>query len=354
MRTDGASSRIDDICVDVGASLRTAMTAIGRGAIDLGIVISNGLPVGTVTDGDVRRALLAGHGLDDAVGPIANRSFVAVGENADRAHVLDLMSARHISAIPVISDDGQVVGVHVLREMIGGQRRSESAVLMAGGRGVRLRPLTDQVPKPMLKVAGRPILERIVLHLVGSGIRRIYVAVNYRADQIEEHFGDGRDLGCDIEYLREDPDRPLGTAGALGLLPRGERDMGESYLVMNADLVTQFEVGRMLDDHQASGALATVGVQEYGHAVPFGVVEADGGRVTSLVEKPRATWTVNAGVYVISDAAVDRIPSEREYPMTELLGQLLLDGALVRSHDLGADWTDVGRPADLAVARGVR
>jgi hypothetical protein len=210
--------RLAKLKVLEGAVLREAMQAIDRGACEIAFVVdASEKLLGTVTDGDVRRALLAGATLEDPVGPVMNRRFTAVDENASRAEVLDLMKARTLGQVPVTDSQGRLVGLHLLREMLGREEKPNWAVVMAGGRGERLRPLTDSIPKPMVCVAGRPILERIVLHLVGQGIRRIFLAVNYMADVIEDHFGDGRSFGCGIQYLREV--RPLGTGGALALLP---------------------------------------------------------------------------------------------------------------------------------------
>jgi NDP-sugar pyrophosphorylase family protein len=261
------------------------------------------------------------------------------------------MHARYISQVPVL-EDGILVGLHVLRELLGAEERENVAVIMAGGRGTRLRPLTEQRPKPMLPVAGRPILERIVLHLTGAGIRTIYLAVNYMADMIEEHFGDGDDFGCRIEYLREDLARPLGTAGALALLPAEVSASGEPLLVMNGDLVTQFHVGRLLDAHARGGGVATIGVRDYMHDVPFGVVTVEGDAVATLEEKPSAVWSVNAGIYAVESSLLGWVDAGREFPMTELIADALRRGERVVAHRLEGDWLDVGRVNELRQARG--
>jgi NDP-sugar pyrophosphorylase family protein len=290
--------------------------------------------------------------LDDEVAPFANRSFTAVDPTASRAWVLDLMQARTIAQVPVLDDAGQVIGLHVLREVIAGDPLPNVAVIMAGGRGTRLRPLTEQVPKPMLRVAGRPILERIVLHLVGSGIRRIHLAINYRGEQIEEHFGDGSAMGCEIGYLREDPEEPLGTAGALSLLADSDRGEGP-LLVMNGDLVTDFDVRGLIDFHRHGGAVATVGARPYAHEVPYGLVEERAGVLVSLREKPTLGWLVNAGVYCIEPVLLDRLRGGESLLMTELLADCLQRGETVSVHQLAGDWADVGRPDELDSARGV-
>jgi NDP-sugar pyrophosphorylase family protein len=240
-----------------------------------------------------------------------------------------------------------------MRELIGGGRRPNVAVVMAGGQGSRLRPLTEHVPKPMLAVAGRPILERIILHLVGSGISQIFVAVNYRADVIEAHFHRGERFGCRIDYLREEPDSPLGTAGALTLLPPGAAG-GEAVLVMNGDLVTEFRVGPLLEHHASSGALITVGLRPYAHQVPYGVVETAAGRINRIEEKPVPVWDVNAGVYALDPAVLDRIPAGQAITMPDLIAESIQQGDLVVGHTLDGDWIDVGQLDELRRARGVQ
>ncbi|MFH2007635.1 MAG: sugar phosphate nucleotidyltransferase, partial [bacterium] len=265
-------NRIQSLSINSHESIKGAMVAIDRGACEIAFVVDEtGVLQGTITDGDIRRALLGGATFDAPARECMQRNFTSAGPEVGRAEILDLMRARSLQQIPIIDADGKLVGLHMLREVIGATKRTNWAVIMAGGRGERLRPITDTMPKPMVRVAGRPILERIVLHLVGFGIRRIYLSINYLGEQIENHFEDGERFGCRIEYLRED--RPLGTGGALALLPETPE---QALLVLNGDLVTQFDVGRMLALHEESGSAITVGVHEYVHRVPFGVVETDG------------------------------------------------------------------------------
>ena len=218
---------------------------------------------------------------------------------------------------------------------------------MAGGRGERLRPLTDALPKPMVRVAGRPILERIVLHLVGFGIRRIFLSVNYLAEVIEQHFGDGAAYGCSIEYLRKR--QPLGTGGSLSLLPERPSD---PLLVLNGDLVTQFNVAGMLDIHAQAGHAITMGVREYSHAVPYAVLDVAGGRITRISEKPDISWPVNAGIYVLSPSLLDRIPRDVPYMVPALIETCLEKGECVGAFWIEDDWLDVGRQRELRQARG--
>jgi dTDP-glucose pyrophosphorylase len=341
------SDRLRGSIVPETGSLRSAMEALDRGASEIALAVDGeGKLAGVVTDGDLRRALLRGSTLDEPLSAVLNRAFVALDARDGRADAIELMRARRINSIPVVDGDGRPVGLHLLHEFLEPVVRPNWAVVMAGGQGVRLRPLTEDVPKPMLRVAGRPILERIVLHLVGFGIKRIFLAVNYLGEVIEAHFGDGGRFGARIDYLRET--EPLGTAGALSLLSEAPTD---SVLLMNGDLVTSADLGGLLDAHAWGGYVATIGVRRYLHSVPFGCVERDGDRVVSIEEKPTLTREVNAGIYALQPDLVRRVPAGSASTMPALI-----DGALARGEPVGAfeiedDWIDVGQREQLARAR---
>jgi dTDP-glucose pyrophosphorylase len=330
-----------------GGTVRDAMRALDMGASRIALAVDpDGRLTGVATDGDIRRALLGGISLDDPVGPILNRQFVALRPGQARANVLELMQARHVNAIPIVDDAGRPVGLHLLHAFLAAAPRPNWAVIMAGGRGQRLRPLTDSVPKPMLRVAGRPILERIVLHVAGAGIERVFLSINYGGGIIEQHFGDGSAFGCSIEYLRED--EPLGTAGALSLLPEAPR---EPLLVLNGDLVTNIDIGAMLEFHGDGGHDATIGTRRYHHTVPFGCVETDGDRVVGLFEKPTLSRLVNTGIYVLEPAVQQRVPRGIPVTMPEVIEGLLTDGWRVGSYEVEGDWIDVGQRDQLDLAR---
>jgi dTDP-glucose pyrophosphorylase len=336
--------------VPIEGTLLDALRALDRGAIEIAFAVdADARLVGALTDGDVRRALLRGATLDSPMAPHVNRRITTLDAQSSRIEALELMQARGISQIPVVGADGHVVGVHLLRDMLATSERDNWAVVMAGGLGTRLGSLTQNTPKPMLRVAGRPILERIVLHLVGHGIRRIFLSVNYLAHVIEHHFGDGSRFGIRIEYLRED--RPLGTGGALALLPERPR---LPLLVMNGDLVTQANVGSMLAAHTDRGALATIGLRRYDHQVPFGCVELDGHRLVRFDEKPTLSKLVNAGVYVLSPELVARVPAGEMFPLPQLFEDCLRRGEIVTGFEIVDDWIDVGQRDQLSQARGER
>ncbi|MEV5966052.1 nucleotidyltransferase family protein [Kribbella sp. NPDC051952] len=333
-------------------SIRIALQAIDRaGSSRAFIADSAGRLIGAISESDIRRALLDGAGLDSPVYPLRQDPGVATKPEVGRGEVIDLMHALGLRELPVVDENGRVVGIHTEQALAGPDPRHNAAVIMAGGKGTRLAPLTNSIPKPMLRVAGRPILERLVLHLVGSGVTRIFISVNHLGDMIEDHLGDGASLGCQIEYLREDPAVPLGTGGSLRLLAQyGE--LNDPLLVMNGDLVTDFSVGGLLDAHARAGVVATIATTQYQHEVPFGVLEQTDGRLVRIVEKPVRSWRVNAGIYVLEPKLIPGIPGGRLFPITELLDQCLKHRWPVGLWPLQEDWQDIGRPAELAQARG--
>ena len=327
--------------------LRDAMGAIDRSGAGVALVIGDDRRlVGVLTDGDIRRALLTGSTVDSPLSPHVVRSFLAVAPGASRGEVLELMMARRIAQVPVVDADGTAVGLHLLHEMIGIEHRPNSAVVMAGGPGTRLRPLTDTLPKPMLLVAGRPILERIVFHLVSHGIDSVFLAVNYLGEVIERHFGDGSRFGCRIEYLRETV--PLGTAGALSLLPHRPAD---AIVVLNGDLVTQADIGALLDLHDARRNACTVGIGRYVHTVPFGTIRRRGDTITAIEEKPTIEREINAGIYAVSPEVAARIQPDRPVSMPDVVADAIRRGERVGAFAVGDDWIDVGRHEQLAEAR---
>lgn len=337
------------------ASIQDAMIAISRGSAGAAFALTtDNVLVGVVTDGDVRRALIAGARMLDPIAPFIQRNPAVVTEKESRSAVLDLMQARAIAQIPIVNTAGQLVGVHLLRELLGRVKRSNVAMILAGGRGTRLQPVTNSLPKPMIPVAGTPILERVLNHLVGFGIYKLVLSVGYLGDMIEDHFKDGSRFGCEITYLREDPNVPRGTGGPLANLPGLFQELEEPILVMNGDLITQFNVAAMLKHHQHSGSIATIGALNYSHQVPYGVLDIDGsGEVSGIVEKPTRQELVSGGVYVLDASIPRQVPRDVFFPMTQVLSDCIRRKERVTVWPLDEGWVDVGRPQDLARAQGV-
>ena len=331
------------------------MAAIDQGSASAAFaVMTDDVLVGVVTDGDIRRALLEGARMSDPVGPYIQLNPVVARENESRTAVLELMQARAIWQVPVVNGAGQLIAVHLLRELLGRIDRPNVALILAGGKGTRLLPITNSIPKPMVPVAGKPILERIVNHLLGFGITRIVISVGHLGHIIENHFGDGSQFGCDIMYLREDPSKPLGTGGPLGSVSKIFPELSAPLLVMNGDLVTQFDAAALLTHHQQSHSVVTVGAFPYTHEVPYGVLGVNNaGDLDSIVEKPLRQELVSGGIYVFSPSVLLKVPKDKFVSMTQILAECLDNKDKVSVWGLDKDWVDIGRPQDLAKARGL-
>jgi len=333
--------------IPADATIRCAMKVIDEFGEGVVLVMDNDTNfLGIVTDGDVRRGLLKGASMDDQIGPWISKDYISVGYNTGRAEVLDLMQAHLMRHVPVVDDDGKLLGLHLLHNIIGAQQRDNWAVIMAGGKGTRLYPITKDLPKPMVKIAGRPILERLILHLVSFGIRRIFISVNYMGHIIQDYFGDGKRFACSIEYLEEN--EPLGTGGGLALLPEKPTT---PVIVMNGDLVLQANLDQMLSCHIQGGFFATIGAYKYSHQIPYGCIEVNGDRLRSLREKPISSFLVNAGIYVLSPEAITSIPKEY-FPITTLFELAIENNQPCGSYLIQEEWADVGQIEDLRKARG--
>lgn len=342
-----SSDQLRESTIKLDSSLFDVISVLDGPTPGIAIIVDDHARVlGVLTDGDVRRALLKEARLDAPIAPYLRHNFLHVSATESREQVLDLMQAKKIKHLPVLDGAGRLIGIHLLHDIVGGEQLPNHAVIMAGGTGVRLRPITEHLPKPMIPVAGRPILERLVLHLVGCGITRIHLSVNYLAEIIVNHFGDGSRFGCEISYLHETT--KLGTGGALSLLPAIPQ---EPIIVLNGDLVTQLDFANMLDCHAACGSAATIGFRPYTHQVPLGCLDIREGAVLGIQEKPVLERSVNAGVYILSPEVLKLVPSSF-FPITDLF-QLLLDrGDKVGAYEITTDWTDVGQHSELNKARG--
>lgn len=315
------------------------------------VVDAYGTYLGLLTDGDLRRAILRTRSLAKSIHDLVRRDSVTLPPNVDRNAALDLMRARSLDAIPIL-ENGRLVGLHTLRSLVSRIRRPNWAVIMAGGRGTRLGALTRSIPKPMISIAGRPILERILLHLVGCGIANVAISTNYLARQIEDHIGDGSAYGLSVVYLREDSGCPLGTAGSLAMLRQAGIELDLPILVSNADILTQADLGRMIEVHYARHNCLTVACTSHYYQVPFGVLESQDDRLHAICEKPEIAWRVAAGISVVEPDLISAIPPGQRYDMPDLYQLALNDQRGVGLFDLDSQWLDIGRPEDLAQARG--
>ena len=344
---------INDLFVSLQTPMREVIARIDRSALGIALVVDGDRRlIGAITDGDVRRALLAGQHLDataeqllGAKAEAAPRVPITAPEGTSKAELLDLMHRHDLRHVPLLDRDGRVAGIELLSNLVNEYSLPLRALVMAGGYGTRLRPLTDDRPKAMLPVGDRPLLEVIVEQLQQAGIRRVNVATHYKSDLIEQHFGDGRDFGVDIDYITEDA--PLGTAGALAKLPPSDQPI----LVMNGDILSRVNLVAMLDFHRSHRAEMTVAVRPYRFQLPYGVVRTDGVTVTGLDEKPLMTYQVNAGIYLLNSAVCRLVPPDTRYDMTDLIARAVDDRRTVVSFPLHEDWIDIGRSEDYQRAQ---
>jgi dTDP-glucose pyrophosphorylase len=293
---------------------------------------------GVLSDGDIRRAVLRGRSLATPVGEVMNAHPMVAPAETPSDQLLTLMRRHVIHHLPLLNVAGQVQDLVTLDDLIGAVERPNWVVLMAGGLGTRLRPLTADCPKPMLTVGGKPILESIVESFIEKGFRRFFLSVNYKAEMVRSHFGVGEKWGVQVEYLQES--EPLGTAGALSLLPTRPT---APIVVMNGDLVTRAAFDNMLSFHGAQKATATMAVREYDFQVPYGVVRLDGASIKGIEEKPIQKFFVNAGIYVLSPDALDFLPRGRLFDMPALFEHLVSAGQSVAAYPLREYWLDIGR-----------
>jgi len=325
------------------ATIREAIRAIDASALQIAVIVGDGERLaGTVTDGDVRRGLLRGVALDAPVAEIMNRDPVSCPAALGREAALAVMRGADVKQVPLIDESRRVVGLELMGGVVKRTERDNWVVLMAGGLGQRLRPLTEDCPKPMLPVGGTPILEIILKNFVRQGFERFFLSVNYKAEMVQEHFGDGARWGVAIDYL-EERDK-LGTAGALGLLP--ERPIAP-LVVMNGDLLTAINFGSMLEFHAEHGAAATMAVREHTVEVPFGVIDLADQYLAGVTEKPRYSWFINAGIYVVEPGVLDLITPGQAIDMPALFERVLQRNDKVAAFPIREYWRDIGRLEDL-------
>jgi dTDP-glucose pyrophosphorylase len=328
--------------------IREAMKIIDTSSLQIALVTDRDLRlIGVVTDGDIRRGLLKGIALDEPVDLILNRDFTAVGPQIARDEILGLMKGKELRQIPVLDEQGKVVDLKIMDDLISQPDKENWVVIMAGGIGSRLQPLTDALPKPLLKVGNKPLIETIVENFVMLGFRRFYISVNYKADMIETFLGDGARWGADIRYLREI--MTMGTAGALGLLPDKP---AHPLIVMNGDVLTKINMRHLLDFHMSHKAMATMCIQDYYFKVPFGVVKTKQHRLAGINEKPEHRFYVNAGVYVLEPDVLGLIPKDTPYNMTTLFEKLIELKHETVVFPVREYWIDIGRIVDLEKANG--
>jgi dTDP-glucose pyrophosphorylase len=340
-----------DFCVPPDATIAGAIEILERNQRGIVVVVDGaGKLVGTLTDGDLRRAFYRGLALTASVRdalplvkPELRETPVWARQHTDATALSALFEAHDVLQIPLLDEDDRVVDI-AFREASTRVPEAVQAVIMAGGLGKRLRPLTNETPKPLLQVGSAPVVDHLLHQLHDSGVRKVHITTHYLPDKIRDHIGSGESFGVEVNYVSET--EPLGTAGALGLL----QDRQQTLLVVNGDVLTNVNFRALIAYHREQRAGATVGVAAHEVAVPFGVVETDGDRVVGIAEKPVYTYFVNAGIYVLEPTALAAIPSSARLDMTDLVAVLVASGVKVVPFPITEYWLDVGREEDLAAA----
>ncbi|GAA5132116.1 nucleotidyltransferase family protein [Thalassotalea piscium] len=336
-----------NILIPPTATMEQTITIIDKGAMQMALVVDdrNAL-VGVVTDGDIRRALIRHQSMDCSIADVMNKKPLVATMGTSRNKLLNLMNAKGLHAIPLIKN-GELVGLETLQHIVARPSYDNPVFLMAGGFGTRLKPLTDTCPKPLLKLGDKPILETILESFVDSGFHQFYISTHYMPEAIHEHFGDGERWGVQIHYVHEQ--EPLGTGGSLGLLPDDLPEL--PIIMMNGDVLTKIDFEKLLNYHNQHSPICTMCVREDEYKVPYGVVEADGARITSLVEKPTHKYFINAGVYVVSKAMINAVGKNKRIDMTDLIESYIADNQYVAMFPVHEYWLDIGKMVDFYQAQ---
>lgn len=347
------AGRISDLFINPDQTIDDAIRCIDRNADGITLVVdADSRLIGTITDGDIRRAIMSGYDLNTPVSELLKNKAdspypepISASIEDSNETLLQIMQERSIQQIPLLNQAGKIENLITLNELLPQETLSVQAVIMAGGYGTRLRPLTDTIPKPLLPVGNRPLMELVINQLIESGVNQISVTTHFQAEKIIKHFGDGSDLGIKINYINED--QPLGTAGALGLI----QDHSQPLLVINGDILTKLDFQAMLSFHNKHSADLTVAVRRYDFKVPYGVLECEDYIVRKVREKPSLNFLVNAGIYLIEPSFHEYIPPETRFDMTDLIEVLLENQRKVVSFPVVEYWLDIGQLSDYQQAQ---
>jgi len=328
-----------NITLQKGATIREALKIIDSGAMKIALVVDeNSKLLGTLSDGDIRRGFLKNLTLEDSIESVIFKTPTICNIHDSREDILQIALEKKVYQVPIVNDEGKLVGIQEVDDLLKAKEKSNQVVLMVGGYGTRLRPLTQEIPKPMLKVGDKPILETIILNFKKYGFTNIILSVSYKSHVIEKYFEDGSKFGVHIEYIHENT--RMGTAGSLSLL----RDkLKDTFFVMNGDLLTNINFESMLHYHFKHKANATMGVREYDFQVPYGVVNVKGNDILDIKEKPTHSFFVSGGVYILDTQTLDFIPDNEFFDMPTLFENLIKNNLKTISFPISEYWLDIGR-----------
>jgi len=330
------------------ATFRKAIEIIDASALQVGLIVDEQKRLmGMLTDGTIRRAILNGASMQEDVKKVMFTDFTCASVNDDKETILETMKKLEIRHIPVLDGNGVLQDLKVLIDLLGSEKKENIVVLMAGGLGTRLKPLTEKCPKPLLKIGGKPILETILKSFKDQGFYRFYISVNYCAEMIKEYFQDGSSWDVEITYLQED--KPLGTAGALSLL---KKKPDRPFFVMNGDLLTKIDFEKLMEFHVDHHVHGTMCVQQYDYQIPYGVVRFEGVDLLEMEEKPIKQFFVNAGIYVLSPESLDHIPANKFFDMPSLFKILKQKNSRAAVFPIHEYWVDIGQIKDFERANG--
>ena len=333
---------ISKILLRTSSTIEDALNIINLGAVRIALVVdADGKLLGTLSDGDIRRGLLRKVKLNDTIKDAFSKNPATANIIDTRERLLQLCLKNGIGQLPIVDNSHRVVDLFLVDSEFYKKNYENQVVLMVGGLSMRLRPLTDNTPKPMLHVGGRPILQTIVKGFVDSGFTNITMCLGYKSNVIQNYFEDGSDFGANIDYIVEE--KRMGTAGALSLL---KKEISKPFFVMNGDLLASINYKDMLDFHEESNSKATMCIREYDIKVPYGVVSVNNEEITSIKEKPIHSFFVNAGVYLLGPECIDLIPSNKFYDMPSLFEKMILNKRKITSFPLKEYWLDIGRMDD--------
>ncbi|WP_421227153.1 nucleotidyltransferase family protein [Aeromonas jandaei] len=338
------SKNWEKVVLSTKHTVHDALTVINAAALRICLVVDDKRHLlGVVTDGDIRRAILSNVALTQSVTEVMNKAPITVSAKLSRAQLLDTMSTYSILSLPVLNETGQLIGLETWERATSQPTYNNPVLIMAGGFGTRLKPLTDTCPKPMLKIGDKPILETLLNQFIKAGFKNIYISTHYMPELIADYFGDGSAWGANIKYIHEK--HPLGTGGALGLLPAELPKL--PLIVINGDVLTTVNFNSLLDFHIQNGSDATMCVREYSYQIPYGVIMGEGNNVTSMVEKPVHHFFVNAGIYVVNPHIVRSVTKEERIDMPTLLEKHMQGKKTISMFPLHEYWLDIGRMEDF-------
>jgi len=323
------------------STVKEALQIIDTGAMKIALVLDkNEKLLGTISDGDIRRAILEEISLENSIKDIYFKTPATITQSTTKEEIINICTLKKIYQIPVLDKAGKVIGIKILDELLKPRVHENKVFLMVGGLGTRLRPLTDTTPKPMLLVGGKPILQTIVEKFASYGFVNIIMCIGYKSDIIQDFFEDGSKFGVNIEYILEE--QRMGTAGALSLLTQEQKPQ-EPFFVMNGDLLTNVNFESMLEFHLENEAKATMCVREYDFQVPYGVVNIENGEIISIEEKPTHSFFVSAGIYMLDTSTIEMIPDNVFYDMPTLFDEMIKQNDKTVSFPIREYWLDIGR-----------